>query len=110
MPKTVTLIAGLVVASAVAYQFKDDIEKETRVIQHLQALSTLDTIQEKDDSLDTTFSLANSQNYIKQRLIPSVKANWNDQVTKLTHAMIDNDLPTQANRLWTKHVLGHSDE
>lgn len=75
MPKTVTLIAGLVVVSAVAYQFKEDIEKETRTIQHLQALSSSNDTNEKNDSLNTIsqFSLANSQHYVKQRLIPSGK-------------------------------------
>jgi hypothetical protein len=77
MPKTVTLIAGLVVVSAVAYQFKEDIEKETRTIQHLQALSSSTDTDEKNNSLDTIsqFSLANSQHYVKQRLIPSGKSN-----------------------------------
>ncbi|CAO3598417.1 unnamed protein product [Absidia cylindrospora] len=90
MPKTVTIIAGLVIASAVTYKYREDIKNETRSLQQAAAsspspLSSIDAGLEKE--VDTIqHSLLNSQNYVKQRFIPSVKANWNEQITNVTHA------------------------
>ncbi|KAI8085210.1 uncharacterized protein BX664DRAFT_338828 [Halteromyces radiatus] len=107
MPKPVTILGGLIVVSAITYKIREDRKNETRLGQQ-QLPSSIDSGLEKEVDMIQR-SLENSQTYIKQRLIPSVKASWNEHVTNATHAMIKSDLPTQAGRLWNKHVLGHSD-
>ncbi|ORX50246.1 hypothetical protein DM01DRAFT_1100194 [Hesseltinella vesiculosa] len=86
MPRTVPLIAGLVVVSAVTYKFRDDLLKDTGDLQsRLQsARSKLDHIT----SSTSTHQLANhpmesvlpdispvqdSKKYINDRLMPSGK-------------------------------------
>ncbi|KAI8341866.1 hypothetical protein BC941DRAFT_414704 [Chlamydoabsidia padenii] len=110
MPRTTTLLAGIVVVSAITYKYREDIKNKTWVLQQqgTSSMESIDTGLEKE--IETVqYSLHNSHKYIKQRLIPSVKANWNEQVTNATHGMIDTDIPSHISHFWDKYILGHSD-
>ncbi|CAO3630317.1 unnamed protein product [Cunninghamella echinulata] len=90
MPKTVSLITGLIVASAIVYKLNEENKLDTRQLQ--QKLSTpTDILEHKLDRENVSIhnALENSQQYVKQRLIPSVKASWNNHITSLTHKLID---------------------
>ncbi|CAO3631422.1 unnamed protein product [Cunninghamella blakesleeana] len=89
MPKTVSLITGIIVASAIVYKINEDNKLETRQIQ--QKLSTpTDILENKLDRENISIhnALENSQHYFRQRLVPSVKASWNNHVTFLTHKLM----------------------
>ncbi|KAI8067768.1 hypothetical protein BC940DRAFT_300429 [Gongronella butleri] len=102
MGKTVTVIAGLVIASAVAYHYKPEPSKR-------RSFSTTPLGDELDREMDSVqANLEHSQHYLRHRLVPSIKANWNEQVTQVTHALIESDMPTRVKAQWDKHVLGRS--
>jgi hypothetical protein len=86
MPRTVPLVAGLIVVSAATYKFRDDLLKDTHSIQQrLQsARASLDHITSSTSTqsfLDTPhesilppFTLIDdSKDYVSKRLVPSGK-------------------------------------
>ncbi|CAO3632334.1 unnamed protein product [Cunninghamella blakesleeana] len=41
-----------------------------------------------------------SKKYVSDRLIPSVKHSWNDQVTQAAHAIVHTDYAGKAKQAW----------
>lgn len=97
MPRTVPLVAGLIVVSAVTYKFRDDILKDTHSIQqqlqsarasldHItSSTSTQSLLETPHESILPPFTLIDdSKDYVSKRLVPSgkeitmrvVKVDW----------------------------------
>ncbi|ORX46753.1 hypothetical protein DM01DRAFT_1339412 [Hesseltinella vesiculosa] len=104
MGKTVNIIAGLVIASGIAYQLKYDVQKDPRRFTYHTPIG--DELERETDIVQT--KLEHSHDYFRHRFAPSVKAAWNEQVTNFTHKLIDSNLPTKAKDFWNEHVLGHA--
>ncbi|KAI8099954.1 uncharacterized protein BX664DRAFT_322498 [Halteromyces radiatus] len=115
MPRTVPLLAGVVIISAVTYKFRDDLLKDTNELQQrLQAArKTLDNVTSSTSTkslIDTPhqsilppFTLIDdSKNYVTNRLVPSVKHSWNSQVTQVAHNLVNTDYSGKAKQAWEK--------
>ncbi|CAO3622736.1 unnamed protein product [Mucor hiemalis] len=119
MPKALTLLAGLTLATAITYQSRINLITNTAQVQQ-----KLDEQKEKNDlitkkqneplvrlSLQRPTSsveqfMDDTKSYYKGRLVPSVKENWNNQIIQITSAIIQSNLPTKAFKFVAKNVFG----
>ncbi|CAO3598907.1 unnamed protein product [Absidia cylindrospora] len=115
MPRTVPLVAGLIVVSAVTYKFRDDLLKDTKDIQQrLQsARASLDSVTSSNSAqslIDTPHQsilppftiIDDSKDYVTKRLVPSVRHSWNSQVTQMAHTLVNTDYSDMAKQAWEK--------
>ncbi|KAG0174061.1 hypothetical protein DFQ28_008954 [Apophysomyces sp. BC1034] len=124
MPRTVSLLAGLLAVSALTYKLGTDLKRDTSDIRRRleSAKTTFDHVAAGtankslylESNLTTHKSslplIEESQLYVKERLVPSVKESWNAHVTKAAHAVIYSDIPSQAKSFWVKNILGNRED
>ncbi|CEP12366.1 hypothetical protein [Parasitella parasitica] len=106
MPRFVPLLTGLAVAAAITYKFKNDLLQDQNDIKTRleDAKSTLEKAV-----IDPTFGssrsyLSNSQKYVSNRLVPSVKDSWNAQIMSAAQSLVKVDIGSKVAGLWNKHV------
>lgn len=95
MPRFVTLFASLALATAVTYKYKESVLVEQKDIQ-----KQLDNVKSTLDNAPaaTRNCMSDSQKYLAERLMPSVKESWNSQITNVTHSVIEFDVGTKVKR------------
>ncbi|RUS22993.1 hypothetical protein BC937DRAFT_94113 [Endogone sp. FLAS-F59071] len=131
MPKTISVVTGLLFASALAYQFRYDIEANTdklRLKLHSVRTNLEGVVPENavaksitsaskqaaaasqpsaPSSFTSSFPLVtDTQAYVTKRLVPSVKHTWNDHVAGLAGQVSSVDVPEEVHRLFVTHILG----
>ncbi|CAM0138184.1 unnamed protein product [Umbelopsis sp. WA50703] len=125
MPRAVPTLTGLLVAAAVAYKYRDELETETADIRHRlnNVKSTMDEIADTvpkaldnpkislaGSSLDPYPKVAEAHHYVTQRFVPSVKGTWNDHIASAASGLINSDVPGKAQKFFVEKVLGESDK
>ncbi|RUS30970.1 hypothetical protein BC938DRAFT_478696 [Jimgerdemannia flammicorona] len=125
MPKTISIVTGLLAASALAWQFRYDLEANTDRIRtklhgvqkNLEGVvpegalpkqpSPAATHPPASTGYTSSFPLVtNTHTYVRKRLVPHVKHTWNDHVHALASHVTSVDVPKEAHRLFVTHVLG----
>ncbi|KAM3588994.1 hypothetical protein VKS41_001423 [Umbelopsis sp. WA50703] len=111
MPRAVPTLTGLLVAAAVAYKYRDELETETADIRH-RLNNALDNpkISLAGSSLDPYPKVAEAHHYVTQRFVPSVKGTWNDHIASAASGLINSDVPGKAQKFFVEKVLGESDK
>ncbi|KAI9319369.1 hypothetical protein BX666DRAFT_2025670 [Dichotomocladium elegans] len=115
MPRTVSLLAGLLAVAAVTYKFRLDVTNNTTDIRRRleDAKSTLDHVaagtaskypvggQREPPALSL---LGESKRYVSTRLVPSVKSEWNAHIASAATSIIHADIPGHAKKIWDEKV------
>ncbi|KAI8148430.1 hypothetical protein BJV82DRAFT_663807 [Fennellomyces sp. T-0311] len=114
MPRTVSILAGLLTVATVTYKFRDDLMNNTNNIRlRLEdAKTTLDHVAAGTASQSHARSpaaparsfLGESQHYVSSRLIPSLKDNWNSQIAGVAHSLIRTDVPSYTKKVWDENI------
>ncbi|KAI9016502.1 hypothetical protein CLU79DRAFT_762907 [Phycomyces nitens] len=99
MAKAVSLLAGVIAVSAITYKFTNDLQNDRKALEHKSPIKT--------QTLEPLPIVTQSQVYLSQRLIPSLKDSWNSHVTNAAHAIIYSDAPNKIKKFWIKNVLGN---
>ncbi|KAG2199496.1 uncharacterized protein EV154DRAFT_572217 [Mucor mucedo] len=123
MPRPLTILAGLTLATALTYQSRINLITNTALVQE-----KLDQAKEKNDLITNKANeqlvrlslkrpassveqfLDHSKSYYKARLVPSVKESWNAQICNVTSAIIQSDLPTTVSKYIARNVFGINDK
>ncbi|KAI8643407.1 hypothetical protein BD408DRAFT_414863 [Parasitella parasitica] len=119
MPRAVTILAGITLATALTYQSRINLITNTAHVQaqvdkakenadlitrqHNQPLIRL-SLQRPTSSVERFMD--NTKLYYKGRLVPSVKESWNAQITCVTLAIIQSNLPAKVGRFVATNVFG----
>ncbi|GAA5803073.1 hypothetical protein HPULCUR_008548 [Helicostylum pulchrum] len=119
MPRALTILAGLTLATAITYQSRINLITNTANIQ-----KQLDEAKERNDMITNKLNeplvrlslqrptssveqfMDETKSYYKGRLVPSVKENWNAQIINITSTIIQSDLPTKITKFIAKNVFG----
>ncbi|KAG1090286.1 hypothetical protein G6F42_019738 [Rhizopus arrhizus] len=112
MPRFVPLVTGLAVASAITYKFKNDLLQDQNDIKTRlnDAKSTLDKAVIEPTFGSSRSYLSDSQIFVSNRLVPSVKDSWNTQIMNAAQSLVKVDIGSKAAELWNKHVVDNIKE
>ncbi|KAL0078274.1 hypothetical protein J3Q64DRAFT_1756712 [Phycomyces blakesleeanus] len=105
MSKTISLLAGVIAVSAITYKYTNDIQHDRQALR--QRINGGPIKTQDVNTLEPLPIVTQSQVYLSQRLIPSLKDSWNAHVTKAAHAVIYSDAPNKIKKFWVKNVLGN---
>ncbi|KAI8637310.1 hypothetical protein BD408DRAFT_424741 [Parasitella parasitica] len=112
MPRFVPLLTGLAAATAITYKFKSDLSQDQNDIKTRleDAKSTLEKAV-----IDPTFGssrsyISDSQKYMSNRLVPSVKDSWNAQIMSAAQSLVKVDIGSKVAGLWNKHLVDNIKE
>ncbi|KAI8891136.1 hypothetical protein K501DRAFT_327803 [Backusella circina FSU 941] len=106
MPRLVPLLAGLAAATAVTYKFSDRLKTDqNNITGRLEnAKTTLENAVTTELNKTPTY-LSDSQKYVSNRLVPSVKDSWNEQITNAAHSLVKVDIGSKVKKVWDEHVV-----
>ncbi|CDH49771.1 predicted protein [Lichtheimia corymbifera JMRC:FSU:9682] len=115
MPRTVSLLAGVLAVAAVTYKLRIDVTNNTNNIRMRldDAKTTLDhvaagTASKSPSPYQSTRQnlsiIGESKRYLTTRLVPTVKEQWNDQVADVAHRIIHADVSGRAKKMWDENV------
>ncbi|KAI7847609.1 hypothetical protein BDC45DRAFT_575665 [Circinella umbellata] len=115
MPRTVSVLAGLLAVATITYKFRDDLMANTNDIRRRldDAKTTLDHVAagtasqshpRSQSSIPSRSFIGESQQYVSNRLVPTVKNTWNDHISGAAHAIIRTDIPSVTKKLWDENV------
>ncbi|KAI9469893.1 MAG: hypothetical protein EXX96DRAFT_543338 [Benjaminiella poitrasii] len=124
MSRSATLLAGMTLVTVMTYQSRINLITHTAHVQQ-----KMDEAKEKADLLTQTDNrqqpirlslqrptssveqfIDNTASYYRSRLIPSVKSSWNDQISNITLAIIQSNVPTRIHRFIARNVFGQSQQ
>ncbi|KAI7902104.1 uncharacterized protein BX663DRAFT_561692 [Cokeromyces recurvatus] len=108
MPRLVPLLSGLTLAVAITYKFRNDILKDQGDIksQVEDVKSKLHKAVTESETYNRTPSyLSNSQKYVSNRLVPSVKNTWNEQIMNAAQSLVNIDIQSKVHRLWNEQIV-----
>ncbi|KAI7907219.1 uncharacterized protein BX663DRAFT_465730 [Cokeromyces recurvatus] len=122
MSRLLTVFAGMTLVTAITFQSRINLISNTANVQQKidEAKEKADLLTRKNNkeqiirlSLKRPSSsveqlLDTTRSYYKNRLIPSVKSSWNDQIINFTGTIIRSNLPTRINRFIAVNVFGYS--
>ncbi|KAI9253212.1 hypothetical protein BY458DRAFT_559059 [Sporodiniella umbellata] len=102
MPRAVTVIASLALATAITYKYK-----ESYLIEPEHIEKQLNEVKAKIDNapVATRAYMSDSQKYVADRLMPSVKESWNTQITNAAHSVIKFDIGTRVKNFLDNNVF-----
>ncbi|KAI8335603.1 hypothetical protein BD560DRAFT_451094 [Blakeslea trispora] len=107
MPRFISLVTGLAVATAVTYKLREHlVEDQDNIKNRLEsAKSSLEQAVEQTSSYSRPSAyLSDSQRYVSDRLVPSVKDSWNSQIMNTAHSLVKVDIGSQVKKLWDEQV------
>lgn len=102
MPRLFTLFTGLALATAVSYKYKDSFLKGQDDLQ--RGLDNVKSTLDKAPAVTRNY-MSDSQKYVSDRLMPSVKESWNSQIINATHSMIRFDVGTKVRNFLDENVF-----
>ncbi|KAG1056966.1 hypothetical protein G6F46_010067 [Rhizopus delemar] len=102
MPRLFTLFTGLALATAVSYKYKDSFLKGQDDLQ--RSLDNVKSTLDKAPAVTRNY-MSDSQKYVSDRLMPSVKESWNSQVINATHSLIRFDVGTKVKNFLDENVF-----
>ncbi|KAI9020278.1 hypothetical protein CLU79DRAFT_836315 [Phycomyces nitens] len=115
MAKTTSIVVGLAAAAAVTYKFKDDLIHNTsdihtrlnKVNQNLQVnpQESTQSFTKRPSMIESVPVLADSQRYVSEKFVPSVKHGWNEKVRDAAHTIVHTDYIGCAQKIWEDKVM-----
>ncbi|KAI8994872.1 hypothetical protein BDB01DRAFT_831815 [Pilobolus umbonatus] len=112
MPRLIPLLAGLLVATGVTYEFRNHmISNQNNIKQGVEsAKSTIDRATTTEPHIRPSSYISDSQRYVKDRLVPSVKETWNTQVMNAAQYAVKADIGSKMGALWEDKVVNNVKE
>ncbi|CAO3703605.1 unnamed protein product [Rhizopus stolonifer] len=99
MPQFLPLLTGLCLASAVTYTLKETVSRnQSDMHKCLEDVKTT-----LDNAVTPKSNPKYSPKYVSDRLVPSVKDSWNNQLINATHSLVKIDFGGKAKKFLDEH-------
>ncbi|CEG63191.1 hypothetical protein CU097_007281 [Rhizopus azygosporus] len=104
MPRFIPLVAGIALATLVTVKVRDTVSKDQNDIQ--QRLDNVKSTLNRAVAPSVAKNyVSNSQKYVSDRLIPSVKDSWNNQVINATHSLVKLDIGSKVKKFVDEQIF-----